>query len=301
MGSRFVANRRQIPPQIGEQFKDRVEIWSLFGGQWVQGVTRFENEKVVNVFFDEDGPYADEIDHESGAIEYRGKGLTGEQKLTEGNELLENARLTKSAIRFWYKPSKGNWIFKNWVAVLDRDNIEEEDIEGNLAKRFLWYLEPVVSEDKTLWPLELTQAPIRNIATDEVVLVKNSKNLLADYAKIAKELEENPTTLSLNIKPRTPQPRRRKRAKDIVIARAQGSCENNECTGMPPDVKNDGTPIFQVDHIIQLSEGGPDQPDNMIALCPNCHSAKTLGKNKNKMTARLKAIALKRHLELTGK
>ena len=298
MESRFVANRRSFPPQVGEQFKDRVEIWSFFGGQWVQGVTKFENENIVNVFFDEDGPYADEIDHETGTVEYRGKGLTGEQKLTEGNELLENARLSKSAIRFWYKPSKGNWTFKNWAAVIDRDNIEEEDIEGNLAKRFLWYLEPVVSDDKIFWPIEINQAPVRNISIDEVVLIKNPKNLLADYAKIAKELEANPTTLSSNLKPRTPQPRRRKRAKDIVIARAAGECENDQCTGMPPDVKKDGTPLFQVDHIIQLSDGGPDQPDNMVALCPNCHTAKTLGKNKSEMTSRLKKIAIQKHTAL---
>jgi 5-methylcytosine-specific restriction protein A len=296
--SRFVANRRLRPPQVGEQFKDRVDIWSFFGGQWVQGVTKFESEEVVNVFFDEDGPYADEIDHETGAVEYRGKGLSGEQKLTEGNELLENARLSKSAIRFWYKPSKGIWVFKNWAVVIDRDNIEEEDVNGNLAKRFLWYLEPVISDHKDLWPTELIQSPAREISNEEVILVKNSKNLLADYAKIAKELEENPTTVSTNIKPRPPQPRRRKRAKDIVIARAEGLCENNECTGMPPDVKKDGTPLFQVDHIVQLSDGGPDQPDNMIALCPNCHTAKTLGKNRNEMTRRLKKIALKRHTAL---
>jgi 5-methylcytosine-specific restriction protein A len=67
---------------------------------------------------------------------------------------------------------------------------------------------------------------------------------------------------------------------------------------MPPDVKKDGTPLFQVDHIVQLSDGGPDQPDNMIALCPNCHTAKTLGKNRNEMTRRLKKIALKRHTAL---
>jgi 5-methylcytosine-specific restriction protein A len=65
-------------------------------------------------------------------------------------------------------------------------------------------------------------------------------------------------------------------------------------------VKKDGTPIFQVDHIIQLSDGGPDQPDNMIALCPNCHAAKTLGGNRSEMTARLKTIALTRHSALTS-
>ena len=295
METRFIPNRRKLPPQIGEQFKDRTEIWTFFGGQWVQGVTNFEAEKIVNVFFDEDGPYPDEIDQETGIVEYRGKGLTGEQKLTEGNKLLEDARITKTAVRFWYKPSKGVWIFRNWVTVFDRDNIEEEDVSGNLAKRYLWYLVPVISDRKELWPIEITQAPVRQIPKDELHLIKNSKNLLLDYAKIAKELEDKPTTMGPLSISRVPQPKRRKRAKNIVIARALGKCENDKCTGMPPDVKKDGTPLFQVDHIVQLSDGGPDRPDNMIALCPNCHTAKTLGKNRNVMTSRLKKIALARH------
>lgn len=296
----MVQKKRAIPPQLGEKFRDRKEIWNLFGGQYQQGVMKFPGEDYVNIFFKEDGPYPDEIDAETGVIEYRGKGLRGEQKLTAGNKYLEDARLSKSPARFWYRPVGGLWEFKSWVTVYDRENIEEEDVQGNLAMRYLWFLVPVVSEHKELWPQEVLNAPINQISPNEINLIKNPRNLLSDYARIAKELEDNPTSLNSNQKPRTPQPKRRKRAKDIVIARAQGSCENDQCSGMPPDVKNDGTPIFQVDHIVQLSDGGPDQPDNMIALCPNCHAAKTLGKGRSEMTVRLKKIALKRHRALVS-
>ena len=211
---------------------------------------------------------------------------------------MENSRLSKSPVRFWYRPVGGSWEFKSWATVFERENIEEEDVDGNLAMRYLWFLVPVISEHKELWPIEVLEAPINQISPYEISLIKNPRNLLVDYARIARELENNPTSLDFNLKPRPPQPKRRKRAKDIVIARAQGTCENDDCSGMPPDVKKDGTPIFQVDHIIQLSEGGPDQPDNMIALCPNCHAAKTLGGNRAEMTAKLKSIALKRHAVL---
>ena len=248
--------KRSIPPQIGEKFNNRKEIWKLFGGQYQQGVMKFPEEDFVNVFFKEDGPYPDEIDSETGQIEYRGKGLKGEQTLTAGNKLLEDARLSKSPVRFWFRPIGGVWEFKSWVTVLDRDNIEEEDVQGNLAMRYLWFLVPVVSEHKELWSDEILAAPVNQISPNEISLVKNSRNLLEDYARIALELENNPTSLNTNQKPRSPQPKRRKRAKDIVIARAAGRCENDLCSGMPPDVKKDGTPIFQVDHIIQLSDGG---------------------------------------------
>lgn len=31
----------------------------------------------------------------------------------------------------------------------------------------------------------------------------------------------------------------------------------------------------QIDHIVELRHGGIDSIDNMQALCPNCHAAKT--------------------------
>lgn len=34
-------------------------------------------------------------------------------------------------------------------------------------------------------------------------------------------------------------------------------------------------PTFQVDHIIELQDGGDDTYDNCQALCPNCHAEKT--------------------------
>ena len=32
---------------------------------------------------------------------------------------------------------------------------------------------------------------------------------------------------------------------------------------------------FQIDHRVPLWQGGPDRLDNLQALCPNCHAAKT--------------------------
>tara|TARA_B100000674_G_C37889598_1_gene938311 strand:+ start:335 stop:874 length:540 start_codon:yes stop_codon:yes gene_type:complete len=34
-------------------------------------------------------------------------------------------------------------------------------------------------------------------------------------------------------------------------------------------------PTFEVDHIVELRDGGKDEYDNLQALCNNCHAAKT--------------------------
>ena len=34
-------------------------------------------------------------------------------------------------------------------------------------------------------------------------------------------------------------------------------------------------PTFEVDHIVELCDGGKDEYSNLHALCPNCHALKT--------------------------
>jgi len=54
-----------------------------------------------------------------------------------------------------------------------------------------------------------------------------------------------------------------------VLNLAKGICEM--CAQAAPFVKRDGEPYLEVHHLRQLAEGGPDQVDNALALCPNCH------------------------------
>ncbi|MBS0363725.1 MAG: HNH endonuclease [Proteobacteria bacterium] len=61
--------------------------------------------------------------------------------------------------------------------------------------------------------------------------------------------------------------------KDDVIAwvlhTAGGRCE--VCGDAAPFLKNDGEPYLEVHHVRHLADGGPDQTDNAVAACPNCH------------------------------
>lgn len=57
-----------------------------------------------------------------------------------------------------------------------------------------------------------------------------------------------------------------------VLQRAKGFCEN--CQKYSPF-------ILEVHHLKPVSKGGGDTPDNMVAICPNCHSI--IEKMKTKM------------------
>lgn len=39
---------------------------------------------------------------------------------------------------------------------------------------------------------------------------------------------------------------------------------------------------FEIDHIVEVSHGGCDEPDNLQALCPSCHRVKTRRFRTNK-------------------
>jgi 5-methylcytosine-specific restriction protein A len=54
-----------------------------------------------------------------------------------------------------------------------------------------------------------------------------------------------------------------------VLHAAGGHCEI--CSDAGPFLKSDGEPYLEVHHVRHLADGGPDQIDNAVAACPNCH------------------------------
>jgi 5-methylcytosine-specific restriction protein A len=286
----------QDPPYIGERFKNRHAIWKAYGGQKQQGAAIFPGENYLNIFSDADGPYPDFINEESGVIEYRGQGLTGAQTLTRGNKLLEDARISKAPVRFWHKPINGEWIFKSWVIVADRTTISENDVDNQKSLRFIWFLAPVESEDSTKWSQDLALAPVLELPIEEPASPSNYELLLKNYSKLSKGFADESVGVITGAKP-VRRFKRSREARDLVIARSEFKCEYDKCTGMPPDVDSQGKPILQVDHIVPLSEGGSDRPSNMIAICPNCHVAKTIGFNKKRIAKEfLKIVGSKEQL-----
>lgn len=56
--------------------------------------------------------------------------------------------------------------------------------------------------------------------------------------------------------------------RDYVIARANGCCEG--CREPAPFRNRSGDPYLHSHHVHELADGGPDSPEHVIALCPNC-------------------------------
>ena len=95
-------------------------------------------------------------------------------------------------------------------------------------------------------------------------------------------------------------PVRSKDARRAVLLRSGGRCENPGCTGDIQDRDDRGGPLLDVDHIQDLAQGGPDNPRQMIALCPNCHRVKTHGRTREAVRETLLVVAHERHEAWSG-
>ncbi|MEV6537208.1 HNH endonuclease signature motif containing protein [Streptomyces sp. NPDC051639] len=81
-------------------------------------------------------------------------------------------------------------------------------------------------------------------------------------------------------------------AREAVLLRSQGRCENPDCLLADlPYRTAAGQPLLEIDHIDDHAQGGRDHPSAMIALCPNCHANKTRGAERSALRERLRGVA----------
>lgn len=81
-------------------------------------------------------------------------------------------------------------------------------------------------------------------------------------------VEDVPEDVSTS-KDTTPEYSRSQAVKEYVKTRAAGVCEG--CGEPAPFTSKTGEPYLHAHHVHELSDGGSDTPETVIALCPNCH------------------------------
>lgn len=287
LGFEVVTPAQITPPKLGQEFPTRTDIYKAFGGNKQAGIMRFPGEHVVNVFSDAAGPYADEPPTLTEQFGYRGEGLVGPHRLTSGgNALLEAARISSTAVRFWYKPLGGSFAFLTWAAVLGRAWVHGIGADRAPRPEIEWRLEAVPGPAAGEWPEEISAVlEEASFSWDDGPYGPEAK-AGSSYGDLLERVEDRG------------QPRRRggvvrvdfvrsAAARQAVLVRASGRCESDRCTGMPAEMNRQGEPILDVDHIVDLALGGEDHPTNMAALCPNCHACKTRGANTRRWRAEL--------------
>jgi 5-methylcytosine-specific restriction endonuclease McrA len=123
-------------------------------------------------------------------------------------------------------------------------------------------------------------APVRPPATADV-RTSQDRQAMTQYRKLVESVERHEeATYGRRAAQTSNRPVRLADARKAVLLRCRGRCKNPTCGGQPTDVTDDGQPILEVDHVVEITAGGRDHPVQMVALCPNCHAMKGRGRNR---------------------
>lgn len=86
--------------------------------------------------------------------------------------------------------------------------------------------------------------------------------------------------------------------REFALRAADGVCQG--CNQDAPFKTDAGKKYLEVHHITKVSDDGPDHPDNVIALCPNCHSEVHNGQKGSQLNEKLREKAKNRTASLTN-
>ncbi|MWV39499.1 HNH endonuclease [Natrialba sp. INN-245] len=258
--------------EVGETYS-RWFIHDVLKGERYKGIATPSDQPLILIFTGDAGHnygYEDEF-LEDDTFLYTGEGTEGDMTMDGGNEAIrthkangDNLQLFENTALPWIVTYLGEYEY------VGHRTTELPDENGDLREAFRFQLAPVGGTD-----IEL-----------ETTLSALSEQELFEKAK-----ESVPTTTAESAPTSTSSTGRSYPRSDIVrkfaLRVADGVCQG--CEEEAPFLKKNGEPFLEVHHLTRRSDGGPDDPANVIALCPNCHRRVHEGRDGDEFNRRLKA------------
>ncbi|MDC0144467.1 HNH endonuclease [Verrucomicrobia bacterium] len=168
-------------------------------------------------------------------------------KQRELTALLFTARVPSSAEKRELGHSRNIYRYQGPFMASSHELVDEGD-----GERLRFHLIPV----QTNFHPEIEVAPVADKEQEDLPTLRAR---LKEYQEKQRKGTTSPKEYYL----------RRKEVKDYALLRAEGTCEC--CEKPAPFSTKRGRLFLEVHHILRLADDGPDAPENVAALCPNCH------------------------------
>lgn len=247
--------------EIGRTYNRRLDIHSRFAGQQRGGIITPGKHQLIIIVTGESGQsygYADRK-RADGVLEYFGEGQRGDMVFVRGNDAILNHAAngkdlllfatTKGGLRF-----EGNYVYENHHAE------QAPDAAGNSRQAIVFELRPL---DAIIEVLAIPESSDPAVGVDLATLRARA------IAAATGQPKKGQQTVTVFERSRT--------VRAYVFARAKGLCE--DCGETAPFFTPSGSPFLEAHHIRRMTDGGPDDPRFMIALCPNCHRRAHYGRD----------------------
>jgi 5-methylcytosine-specific restriction enzyme A len=241
--------------EVGRVYNRRLEIHEPYGGQRYGGISTPRDRPFIFLFTGESGEqygYEDGWD-DNGVFLYTGEGQKGDMKFVGGNRAIRDHALKGKDIHLFQALRRGGsnrylgrFVCSTWEF---RDGM---DVNGNRRLVIVFHLiQPEDDEEAT----ESTP-PTASLEMLERLRERARKAATEDTERNPREARRRYHEWSAAVRA-------------YVLARAAGTCES--CGQRAPFLRQDGTAYLEPHHTRRLSDGGPDHPRWVGAVCPNCH------------------------------
>jgi len=283
VSSKKTGNSQDLPLElVVDAIYRRADIHAEFGGQSQSGISTPSRFPLVLLFITKRGSdygYADRWG-ENGTYFCSGQGQIGDMEWTRGNAAVRDHRSNGKDIALFIEITKGHYQFRGFFGYVDATIERHPDRLGNDRAAIVFELTPYSASGY----FSVGIAPSIDSADDFEELRRKA---------IAASREIAPTSTSTSTRTH------RERSGDVVayaLARAGGICES--CENRAPFIsKSRSDPYLEVHHIDRITDDGPDKPESVAAICPNCHREIHHGENGDEVNKRLNGIVLRLEAE----
>ncbi len=249
------------PFEAGKIYRRVQDIHKPFGGQRQGGMSTPSKFPYVFLFTGDSGEsygYRDGF-RDDGIFWYTGEGQIGDMKMDRGNlAVKEHQNKNKQVILFEYV-SKGHVRCIGEATYVGHHTEERPDRNGDLRDAIVFELDINTNGGENN-----TSAPETDNPNEQTL------HLWSRPLSEVRNLAVRTAPPKVTEKTRRVITRQRSEAVRVyVLRRANGKCE--ACGHNAPFQTRKKHPYLEPHHIHRLADGGPDVPDSVAAICPNCH------------------------------
>jgi 5-methylcytosine-specific restriction protein A len=233
-----------------------------YGGGRQGGISDSAKSPVTFLFTGESGErygYHDRYDDE-GTFLFFGEGQEGDMKFVRGNLAIKSHSSRGKALHLFRTVFQGKGKAKRKIQKYlgefiyqDHEWVTAPDLKGNSREAIIFHLAPVAR----LEHLELAQ----ETESAEGLTLQESRSRAIAASKIDGSQDSKKGSRTIYERSRA--------VRDYVLQRAAGKCEL--CEQPAPFRRKGGLLYLEPHHTTRLSDGGPDHPKFVAALCPACH------------------------------
>jgi 5-methylcytosine-specific restriction protein A len=251
--------------EVGRRYRRR-DLHAQFGGQQQGGISTPRDHPFIMLISGESGTAYGYHDgwEDDGPFRYFGEGQAGDMQFIRGNRAIRDHAADGRELHLFEDVKRGHLRYVDEMTCAGYTLVDDvADINGNPRQAIAFRLLPVAAiDDDAEPPAQDSPSPDQLWSTP-----------LEDLRQAARETpqQDGPVDARRRVWVRS------RALRIYVLRRAHGRCE--ACDTPAPFTTAAGHPYLEAHHTRRLSDGGPDDPRWVIAICPNCHRRAHYGKD----------------------